>query len=129
MLGGAIKRPSDTTPVIVRHSEEVVVTADKKIPLPKDHLTGVELTPDPTSEHPVRLINLTQGIRTQLTEGDFVKGGTSIKFKNPAAGINDEGKEPEAGDHIRIFWEEEVKNANGTSAVEVTISPDTFPGT
>jgi len=34
------------------------------------------------------------------------------------------------GDHIRIFWDEVLKsNAGQETAIEVTISPDTFPGT
>ena len=34
------------------------------------------------------------------------------------------------GDHIRIFWEEVLQNNEGNeTAIEVTISPDTFPGT
>lgn len=34
------------------------------------------------------------------------------------------------GDHVRIFWEEVVTSETGKeTAIEVTISPDTFPGT
>ena len=133
MLGGAIKRPAENTPVIVRHTEEVVVTADKKVPLPKDHLTGQTLTPKATVGHPIRLINLTQGIRTQIVtdneEKSMTANGDTIKFKNPAAGVAEE-TEPEAGDHIRIFWEEVITSDEGNeTAVEVTISPSTFPGT
>ena len=129
MLGGAIHRPTSTEPVIVRHTEEVVVNSDGKIPLPKDHLTDVEMTPKASVAHPIRLINLTKGLRTQLTEGTMVKEGTDIMFKNPAAGV-DTPVAPDAGDHIRIFWEEVIENDTSTeTAVEVTISPNTFPGT
>lgn len=133
MLGGAIKRPAVGTPVVVRHTEEVVVNADTKLPLPKDHLTGQTLTPKATVGHPIRLINLTQGIRTQITTDSGEKkmdaAGTEIKFKNPAAGVAEETA-PKAGDHIRIFWEEVITSDEGNeTAVEVTISPSTFPGT
>ena len=148
MLGGAIKKyATQQDPIIVRHTEEVVVGADGKVPAPKDHLTGITLYPKATQGHPIRLINLggglnstTAGARTQITwESD--EGGmtantdktmtalNNIKFKNPAAGV-DELTAPVAGDHIRIFWEDVVlNNTANESAVEVTISPDTFPGT
>ena len=134
MLGGAIKKPTSNAPVVVRHTEEVVVT-NGKVPNPKDHLTGKDLFPKATEGHAIRLINLggganseTAGTRTQITEGTMGTENT-ITFTNAAAGIS--GIEPTNGDHIRIFWEEVLEGAaNETeTAVEVTISPDTFPGT
>ena len=61
-------------------------------------------------------------------DGD--NGATNvIKFVNPAMGIT-EPTDPDIGDHIRIFWEEVLDGDNDVeSAVEVTISPDTYPGT
>ena len=143
MLGGAIKRAGagakDT--VIIRHTEEVVAQENGALPLPKDHLTGYTLTPKATYGHPIRLINLgggvnstTAGTRTQLvvTEADgdpiTLAANTIVKFKNTAAGIATATAATE-GDHIRIFWEEEVAAASDNTAVEVTISPSTFPGT
>ena len=143
MLGGAIKKSSEAgEKVIVRHTEEVVVDSSGKVPAPKDHLTGITLYPKATYGHPIRLINLgggadstTAGTRTQIAVTEV--GGAdkemtalnTIKFKNPAAGINDL-TDPTPGDHIRIFWEDVVTSATtDESAVEVTISPDTFPGT
>ena len=127
MLGGAIHRPTSAEPVIVRHTEEVVVDASGKVPLPKDHLTGVTLTPKATTGHPIRLINLTTGVRTQITSGTMGASNT-ITFTNPAAGASEVAAA--AGDHIRIFWEELVTAEDAQeSAIEVTISPDTFPGT
>ena len=135
MLGGAIKRPSADEPVVVRHNEEVVCGANGIMPLPKDHLTHKTLTPKATLNHPIRLINLTTGARTQIV---VPAGGTdvaldgehAITFVNPAILGGTTGVDTVAGDHIRIFWEEVVTGAaNQESAVEVTISPDTFPGT
>ena len=137
MLGGAIKKSTKAgNTVIVRHTEEVVVDSNGKVPAPKDHLTGKTLLPVASEAHPIRLINLgggtnstTAGARTQLTDKSFAPAGNTITFKNPAAGI-DTLTEPTPGDHIRIFWEDVVTNATtDESAVEVTISPDTFPGT
>ena len=134
MMGGAIHKPEANAPVIVRHTEEVVVASDGYVPLPKDHLTNVTLTPVAKVGHPIRLINLTKGYRTQITTDGADKAmsanGTKLTFKNPAAGLDDAGVDAAVGDHIRIFWEEVIVNDNGAeTAVEVTISPDTFPGT
>ena len=138
MLGGAIKRPKTNDAVVVRHTEEVVCTTGGVVPKPKDHLTGIELTPTAKYGHPIRLINLTTGARTQLvveTDGgaDKVIDGTkAINFVNPSmlAGETNNTKITAAGDHVRIFWEEVITNDSGTeTAIEVTISPDTFPGT
>jgi len=144
MLGGAIKKPGTAAgdAVIVRHTEEVVVDASGKVPAPKDHLTGKTLYPKATYGHPIRLINLgggtgstTAGTRTQIAvttvggEAQTMTALNTIKFKNPAAGITTE-TDPTPGDHIRIFWEDVVLSSTADeSAVEVTISPDTFPGT
>lgn len=136
MLGGAIKKPSDSDSVIVRHTEEVVCKANGVVPLPKDHLTNIELTPKATYGHPIRLINLTTGTRTQITvdtaggAAKTIDGTKAINFKNTAM-IGDSTVATAEGDHIRIFWEEELTGAQSETetAVEVTISPDTFPGT
>ena len=144
MLGGAIKRPTATAPVVVRHTEEVVCGDNGVLPLPKDHLTNVTLTPTATYDHPIRLINLTTGARTQLKPAGasadpiVLDGEHAIKFKNPAmlgsttsGGTTTPNEVATAkGDHVRIFWEEVVTSESATeTAIEVTISPDTFPGT
>jgi hypothetical protein len=134
MLGGAIKKPVANAPVIVRHTEEVVCGENGAVPKPKDHLTGVELSPVASEGHPIRLINLTTGARTQLVyqSGQTAPAinNTAVLFKNPKAFGSDSTVSSAKGDHIRIFWEEVLQNNEGTeTAVEVTISPDTFPGT
>lgn len=148
MLGGAIRKSSSAKPVYVSRTEEVVVKSDGNgngiLPLPKDHLSGVTLTPKAIdADHPIRLINYgggkksdgtpseCAGTRTQIVynkndeAASKMSDGCRVKFSNPAAGITE--KEPAPGDHIRIFWTEKVDATD--SAVEVVISPDTFPGT
>ena len=139
MLGGAIKRPKAADAVIVRHTEQVVCGANGVVPKPKDHLTGVEMTPKATYGHPIRLINMTTGARTQLVvtaangAAITIDGTKAINFINPSmlADETDNTLKTAQGDQVRIFWEEEIKGASGEaeSAIEVTISPDTFPGT
>ena len=130
MLGGAIKKPSETTPVVVRYTAEVVVNSQGKVPAPV--IDGVKKVPVATADHPIRLINLTTGARTQIlstSPGDHEIDDHEVNFKNPKL-IGDTPVTAAIGDHIRIFWEEVVSSADAaTSAVEVTISPDTFPGT
>ena len=140
MLGGAIKKAKGNGKTIyVHHTEEVVVNSESKVPAPTDHLTGTTLHPKAVPGHPIKLINLgggkdsvTAGARTQIvvTTGEkAMTDSNTIMFKNPAAGIKTETA-PTPGDHIRIFWEEAVNDDNvKEDAVEVTISPDTFPGT
>ena len=141
MLGGAIKQSKDTA-VVERYTEEVVCEADGVVPLPKDHLTGKTLTPKAISGHPIRLINLTTGTRTQISYKDSTQENTNkildgehaIVFKNPKLIGENASVTTAEGDHIRMFWEEVVPPATGITndaeaAVEVTISPDTFPGT
>jgi len=142
MLGGAIHKPAATETVIVRRTEEVIAGVDGKLPLPKDHITGSTLTPKATKNHPIRFINYgggtgstVAGVRTQVSYDEensqavTMTADMVLKFKNDAMGVATETA-PAQGDHIRIFWEEEVTGAaNSDAAVEVTISPDTFPGT
>ena len=134
MLGGAIKKSSNDAPVIVRHTAEVVVNDDNKVPAPK--IGSVTMYPKAWKGHPIKLINLgggtdsdSAGTRTQITsdstEGVAMNTTNTITFSNTKAGISNVS--PKAGDHIRIFWEEKVVTEDTT--VEVTISPDTFPGT
>ena len=129
MLGGAIKKdPTALKPIVVRHTAEVVC-GDGGV-LPKPEVEGVELTPTYTEGHPIKLINLTTGTRTQLaTTGDAIDGTKAVNFKNPKL-IGNQTEASAKGDHIRIFWEEVLTGTDDVeSAVEVTISPDTFPGT
>ena len=139
MLGGAIKTPKANDEVVVRHTEEVVTKAGGVIPLPKDHLTGEIMHPVAKENHPIRLINLTTGARTQIVVAagggeQALEDNSLITFVNPAL-INPDGEShsetpAKAGEHIRIFWDEVLTNNTGAeTAVEVTISPDTFPGT
>lgn len=137
MLGGAIRRTSDnnnTETIVVHHTEEVTVLANHVVPAPKDHITGTVMYPEAKANHPIKLINLTKGYRTQIEYDEDgtnkMKDKNTILFKNPKAGIAAAGEQPDEGDKIRIFWDEIVASSTTTEdAVEVTISPDTFPGT
>jgi hypothetical protein len=81
------------------------------------------------SENNVGKPSLAAGTRTQLTSGTIAATGNKVKFTNPEAGVSQ--VDPAPGDKIRIFWETELAGASSEKedAVEVTISPDTFPGT
>ena len=130
MLGGAIHRgSSEKDQVTVRHTEEVVCGAKGIVPKPTDHITDAEYTITASVASPVRVINLTTGARTQLTEGT-IDGTKIITFVNEAMGLAGDGVATKQGDRLRIFWTETFNSsAQADSAVEVTISPDTFPGT
>ena len=146
MLGGAIKQSKDTT-IYVHHTAEVTIDSSGKLPaiidpISKKKFDGVE-GPEvkATAGHPIRLINLTKGWRTQIEYENggtnVLKAGSKVTFVNPkmigttTSGTTTVGVEElaQAKDHIRIFWDEEAHTESLESAVEVTISPDTFPGT
>lgn len=152
MLGGAIHKPRSATEtkkadsVIVRRTEEVVVDLDGRLPLPVDHITGETLTPKATAGHPIRFINYGGGLdsnqnpspaaggRTQIVYSEEegvvteMKADDTLTFSNAAMGMSNATALP--GDHIRIFWEDVVTgDENADTAVEVTISPETYPGT
>lgn len=146
MLGGAIKKKGTSQdPIIVHHTEEVTCKTGGVVPKPEDHLTGVEMTPTAKYGHPIRLINLTKGTRTQIVvesggADKTIPGNKAIIFTNPSLieGTTTGSSEVATynqitaeGDRIRIFWDEILEGGSGETetAVEVTISPRTFPGT
>ena len=135
MLGGAIHKAKTSSnddagdKVIVRHTEEVVCVSGGVVPKPVDHITGKAYTVEATTAHPVRIINLTTGTRTQLTSGT-ISGNKPITFINDAMGLGNNGVQTAEKDRLRIFWDEVFEDdEDADAAVEVTISPDTFPGT
>lgn len=105
MLGGAVKKAGGSDKVTVHYSEQASVQTENTLPTFKDHITGEVVTP----VAPYRYINMTSGER-----------GT-VK--------SDEGITAAVGDVIRVFWEEQKDGTSGKEAVEITISPNTFPGT
>lgn len=100
MMGGAIKRAKTEDKVVVNLTEQAEVATANQIPDLYDHLTGEKFA----APEVYRWINLTAG--TRGTEADFAA---------------------EKDDLVRIFWSVEVEQED--AAVEVTISPNTFPGT
>ena len=101
MMGGAIKRSAEAEKVVVSLSEQAAVTAVDTLPELRDHLDTSVIYAEPAK---YRWINMTKGTRGQ--EADF---------------------KAEVGDIVRIFWTQEVVSED--AAIEITISPNTFPGT
>ena len=105
MLGGQLKEPTSTTKVTVHLTEEGTVKTTDTAPELKHHLTGTKLTLP--AEY--RYMNLTTGARGTVTAENAFKAAE--------------------GDRVRFFWTEEVSGQEeAKSAVEITISPNTFPG-
>lgn len=104
-MGGQLKEPSAAEKVAVHLTEEGTVKTANTAPVLKHHLTGTTLTLP--AEY--RYMNLTTGVRGSVDgENTF---------------------EAAVGDRVRFFWTEEVDGTdNAKNAVEITISPNTFPG-
>lgn len=100
MMGGAIRRSAVDKKVVVNLSEQATLTAKDEAPVLRDHLDASVEYELPAN---YRWVNMTQGTRGQ----DAVKG--------------------EIGDVVRFFWS--VETVEDDAAVEITISPNTFPGT
>ena len=81
---------------------------------------------------------------TKLDEKDqpidpVIKANTKVRYVDRAHGkrgqadtvedVKTKLTELKAGDHVMLFWEEERKGGEGADAVELIISPDTYPGT
>lgn len=112
MMGGAIKRSAANSKVVVSLSEQGKLETNEVLPKLYDHLTHKEMT----VSGDYRWINMTQGTRGQYIE-------------NQEEGDERESKKVQGklGDIVRIFWNQEVTQDD--AAIEITISPDTFPGT
>lgn len=108
IMGGKLITPNaeKQQKIVIRHSEQAVIKEDGQAPTLVDHLDD---TVEYTLSGEYTFINLTQGVRGNQTSIGQVK----------------------EGDIVRFFWKEEVtENGNSTNdAVEITISPSTFPGT
>ena len=122
MLGGKIKTPGVNDEVVTVHYTAEAKATGKTIsldnlvnPSTKNYFVEGDL---PTAEF--RFINVTQGYR----------GVGTVSEDTITLTANDGQSEAADKDIIRLFWTVE-KNAesDGNSAVEITISPDTFPGT
>ena len=102
MMGGAIRRSASESKVVVNLSEQATITEDGQVPTLRDHLdASVEY--ELPAEY--RFVNMTQGTR----------------------GNQDKIADVKAGDVVRFFWSVETEQED--AAIEITISPNTFPGT
>ena len=132
MLGGKIKKPSANEIVTVHYTGELEVKAAGVIPSftnvvnpsTKNKYLDKDLVANADG---IRFINMTQGYRgvAQNSEGTLTlqvwDAETEAYVAAPAV---------KANDRIRLFWAvEKVDDKSGNTAVEITISPDTFPGT
>lgn len=114
MMGGKLNKAASTSKVVIHHTEEAVVPSDDTVPDIYDHLTEQKLTLPPN----YRYINLDTGERGRVVAADEVHGIQAVPFA---------AKE---GNHVRFFFDEERDGTkDDAKAIEISISPNTFPGT
>lgn len=121
MLGGKIKKLENADEeIVVHYNAEVKIKKDGELVLSNitNPSTKTYFNPADLPTEVVRFINMTQGVRGQF---DAAKAQDSVVAVD---GLKE-------GDVLRMFWKvTKTQAANaGNSAVEITISPDTFPGT
>lgn len=109
MMGGKITEASTTEKVEVRRTAQFIAT-DKSLPTKLEDDYGVEVDSGNVTEY--SWVNLSTGKRGQVTTEAVLADGSFV-----------------AGDKIRIFWTEERDGSANNEAVQITISPSTFPGT
>lgn len=125
MLGGAIKRSKEENQVKVSLTTTVTLGSDKKL--------GTKLTDaiDDTIEYDIptnyKFINMTQGVRGQVGSQENLTEDEKKYILADWNAVIAAHSEFASGDKVRIFWTEEVTEED--AAVEITISPNTFPGT
>ena len=122
MLGGKIKNPAaDADAVVtVHYTAEGTYGADGlNLAALVNPSTKNKFHEKDLPEKEFRFINVTQGYRGV---GSVADGAATLTGNG--------GEEVAEKDVIRLFWTVEKKaDSEGNSAVEITISPDTFPGT
>lgn len=109
MMGGKITEASTTEKVEVRRTAQFIAT-DKSLPIKLEDDYSVEVDSGNVTEY--SWVNLSTGKRGQVTTEAVLADGSFA-----------------AGDKIRIFWTEEHDGSANNEAVQITISPSTFPGT
>ena len=124
MMGGKLNKASATSKVVIHHTDEAVVAKENTVPDIYDHLTEDKLTLPPN----YRYINLTTGERGRVVAAaaaaeEGQEGGAS---GDAGIGTTFTAKE---GERIRFFFDEERTVSKGKEVIEISISPNTFPGT
>lgn len=107
MLGGQLNEASTEKKVIVRRTAEVEIATENTLPAKFEDDYNTEVTVAPTE---YKFLNLTTGARGQVKAEEATLTAA-------------------VGDRIRIFWDEERDGTTGKEAVQIVISPNTFPGT
>ena len=140
MMGGTIKdsAAAGNTVEVYRNASAVINSTGKAVDSLYDGASNKTLkdgNSDPVgvmgklkTGSSIRFINFTKGTRGELTINDTEPAGVSIAELN--AGIEAKAAQFSANDEVRFFWIETRTGAgeNDASAVEITISPNTFPG-
>lgn len=134
MLGGKLRDSGSATqdkPVEVHYTAQITVPSgastntftltEVENPSTKANFPAADLV---AKTGTLKFINLTQGFRGTATFEASGEGGTYTLTPR------DSGAKVAVGDIIRLFWVvEKYESSQGNRAVEITISPNTFPGT
>lgn len=109
MMGGKITEASTIEKVEVRRTAQFIATGNS-LPDKLEDDYGVEVDAGDVTDY--SWVNLSTGKRGQVTTLATLADSSFA-----------------AGDKVRIFWIEERDGSANNEAVQITISPSTFPGT
>jgi ribosomal protein L14 len=117
MLGASLHNAGTDRKVTVRMNAEFKVVdkgGAKELECVKYDDAGKPLVPAIKADTKVKYVDRVNGARGQAED---------------VAAVMTDLKDAKAGDRVILFWEEERDGTNGKEAVELIISPDTYPGT
>ena len=110
MLGAQLKKAASEDTITIHMSSEFELVNDELKAVKRDS-DNKRIEPNPAEGKKIKFINREKGTRGQIDTIDAAK------------------EKMEGADRIVLFWEEERAGGEGNDAVELVISPNTFPGT
>ena len=115
MLGAKLHEAAESAPVTVHMSADFKYDGAKLVCTKLD--ANNEAIEPATDAKKFKFIDRAHGTR-----------GQADSFEDVLSAIQ-QAAELKNGDHVMLFWEEERKGGDNKEAVELVISPDTYPGT
>ena len=126
MLGAQLREAKATNKVDVRMSADFKY-ANSALVCTKLDKNDAPIVPAVKENTQIRYIDRAHGLRGQAADVAAVVTDINKKLAEMVSG--EEAETMKNGDHVMLFWVEERDGSAEKEAVELVISPDTYPGT